>query len=186
MFSLDYYKIVRVPTSRGRDAIFIGIFTAGAHENIFLGEESSPLVTSPLSRTSLASLRVSPRSITPDPCSCTNSSCLLQSNSSAQIRFTWMCPRLERSKGSQPSINFLEEERLGWITHSSIVYGPSRGWDKNRYHRVGKPSAEGRRKVYYRKHAIVASISDIVILRWRRLPKISLRERKGEENDGGL
>lgn len=42
------------------------------------------------------------------------------------------------------------------------------------------------RKVYYRKHAIVASISDIVILRWRRLPKISLRERKGEENDGGL
>lgn len=47
MFSLDYYKIVRVPTSRGRDAIFIGIFTAGAHENIFLGEESSPLVTSP-------------------------------------------------------------------------------------------------------------------------------------------
>lgn len=51
---------------------------------------------------------------------------------------------------------------------------------------MGKPSAEGRRKVYYRKHAIVASISDIVILRWRRLPKISLRERKGEENDGGL
>lgn len=54
VFSLDYYKIVRVPTSRGRDAIFIGIFTAGAHGNIlFLGEESSSLVTSPLPSTSL-------------------------------------------------------------------------------------------------------------------------------------
>lgn len=49
MFSLDYYKIVRVPTSRGRDAIFIGIFTAGAHGNIlFLGEESSSLPSTSL------------------------------------------------------------------------------------------------------------------------------------------
>lgn len=49
VFSLDYYKIVRVPTSRGRDAIFIGIFTAGAHGNIlFLGEESSSLPSTSL------------------------------------------------------------------------------------------------------------------------------------------
>lgn len=140
MFSLDYYKIVRVPTSRGRDAIFIGIFTAGAHGNIlFLGEESSSLVTSPLYCAFFLvrshPIVVLPR-IRPFVDSCLSNSSCLESNRARffhtiQIYLTYDGDGVhERSMGA--SI-FSRRKNSDELSIRASFMDHLGGWNKNRY-----------------------------------------------------
>lgn len=141
VFSLDYYKIVRVPTSRGRDAIFIGIFTAGAHGNIlFLGEESSSLVTSPLPSTARFSSFDRIRSlffrIRPFVDSCLSNSSSLESNRARffhaiQIYLTYDGDGVhERSMGA--SI-FSRRKNSDELSIRASFMDHLGGWNKNRY-----------------------------------------------------
>lgn len=136
MFSLDYYKIVRVPTSRGRDAIFIGIFTAGARKYslprrriivpslyfAFALVRSHPIVVLPRIR--------------PFVDSCLSNSSCLESNRARffhaiQIYLTYDSDNVhERSMGASISSRRKNSDELSIRASFMDHLG---GWNKNRY-----------------------------------------------------
>lgn len=141
MFSLDYYKIVRVPTSRGRDAIFIGIFTAGARKyslprrRIIVPRHVTPSLYSAFPLVRSHPIVVLPR-IRPFVDSCLSNSSCLESNRARffhaiQIYLTYDGDGVhERSMGA--SI-FSRRKNSDELSIRASFMDHLGGWNKNRY-----------------------------------------------------